>query len=44
MRNIDESNIRIIGAVVVGSTKELKAIQGNPMIKHAILETVVDKY
>ena len=41
---IDETNIKIIGAVVVGSPKELKAIQNNSMIKHAILGTVVDKY
>ena len=42
--DIDENNIKIIGAVVVGSPKELKNIQGNPMIKHAILGTVVDKF
>jgi len=42
--NIDENNIKIIGAVVVGSPKELKNIKDNPMIKHAILGTVVDKY
>jgi hypothetical protein len=42
--DIDENNIKIIGAVVVGSPKELKAIQDNAMIKHAILGTVVDKY
>lgn len=41
---IDENNIKIIGAVVVGSPKELKAIQNNSMIKHAIMGTVVDKY
>ena len=41
---IDETNIKIIGAVVVGSPKELKAIQNNSMIKHAILGAVVDKY
>ncbi|MDR3595681.1 anti sigma factor C-terminal domain-containing protein [Clostridium sp.] len=41
---IDENNIKIIGAVVVGSPKELKAIENNPMIKHAVLGTVVDKY
>ncbi|WP_238916383.1 anti sigma factor C-terminal domain-containing protein [Clostridium sp. YIM B02555] len=44
INNIDENNIKIIGAVVVGSSKELKAIQNNPMIKHAVLGTVVDKY
>lgn len=42
--SIDENNIKIIGAVVVGSPKELKAIQNNPMIKHAVLGNVVDKY
>ena len=44
VKNIDENNIKIIGAVVVGSPKELRNIQNNPMIKHAILGTVVDKY
>lgn len=44
IEDIDDHNIKITGAVVVGSTKELKDIQGNPMIKHAILGTVVDKY
>ena len=44
IENIDENNIKIIGAVVVGSPEELKKIQNNPMIKHAILGTVVDKY
>ena len=43
-QDIDENNIKIIGVVVVGSPKELKNIQNNPMIKHAILGTVVDKY
>gem|GEM_PF-6595647 len=42
--NIDVNNIKIIGAVVVGSPKELKNIQNNSMIKHAVLGTVVDKY
>ncbi len=44
IENIDEKNIKIAGAVVVGSPKELKGIQNNPIIKHAILGTVVDKY
>ncbi|WP_342212382.1 anti sigma factor C-terminal domain-containing protein [Clostridium beijerinckii] len=44
IKNIDENDIRIIGAVVVGSPKELKAIENNPIIKHAVLGTVVDKY
>ncbi|GEA33881.1 MULTISPECIES: anti sigma factor C-terminal domain-containing protein [Clostridium] len=44
IKNIDESDIRIIGAVVVGSPKELKAIENNPIIEHAVLGTVVDKY
>lgn len=42
--DIDENNIKIIGAVVVGSPKELKNIENNPMIKHAVLGTVVDKF
>lgn len=42
--NIDENNIKIIGAVVVGSPKELKNIKNNSMIKHSIIGTVVDKY
>jgi len=44
VENINENNFNISGIVVVGSPKELKAIQNNPMIKHAILGTVVDKY
>lgn len=44
IENIDENNIKIAGAVVIGSPKELKGIQNNPIIKHAILGTVVDKY
>jgi len=44
IKNIDVNNIKIIGAVVVGSPKELKNIQDNSMIKHAVLGTVVDKY
>ncbi|WP_338422882.1 anti sigma factor C-terminal domain-containing protein [Clostridium beijerinckii] len=44
IKNIDENDIRIIGAVVVGRPKELKAIENNPIIKHAVLGTVVDKY
>lgn len=44
IENIDENNIKIGGAVVIGSPKELKGIQNNPIIKHAILGTVVDKY
>lgn len=44
IENIDEDNIKIIGAVVVGSPEDLKKIQNNSMIKHAILGTVVDKY
>ena len=42
--NIDGNNIKIIGVVVVGSPKELKVIQNDAMIKHAVLGTVVDKY
>ena len=44
VQNIDENNFKISGIVVVGSPKELKALQNNPMIKHAIIGTVVDKY
>lgn len=44
VRNIDENNIKIIGAVVVGSPKDLKKIENNSMIKHAIIGTVTDKY
>lgn len=44
VQNIDENNIKIIGVVVVGSIKELKALQENSMIKHAIIGNVVDKY
>jgi hypothetical protein len=44
VENIDENNFRISGVVVVGTPKELMSIQKNPMIKHAILGTVVDKY
>lgn len=44
VKNIDENNIKIIGAVVVGKPKELKAIQNNSMIKHAVIGTVVDEY
>ncbi|WP_238892693.1 hypothetical protein [Clostridium beijerinckii] len=29
---------------MVGRPKELKAIENNPIIKHAVLGTVVDKY
>jgi hypothetical protein len=42
--NIDENNIKLNGVVIVGSPKELKALQNNPMIKHAIIGNVVDKY
>lgn len=42
--NIDENNFRISGVVVVGSPKELMSIQNNPIIKHAVIGTVVDKY
>ena len=44
VENINENNFKISGIVVVGSPKELKAVQNNCMIKHAILGTVVDKY
>lgn len=44
VENINENNFKISGIVVVGSPEELKKIQNNPMIKHAILGTVVDKY
>ena len=44
VENINENNFKISGIVVVGSPKELKAIQNNSMIKHAVLGTVVDKY
>lgn len=42
--NIDENNIKLNGIVVVGSPKELKSLQNNPMIKHSIIGNVVDKY
>lgn len=44
VENINENNFKISGIVVVGSPKELKAIQNNPMIKHAVIGTVADKY
>lgn len=44
VENINENNFKISGIIVVGSPEELKKIQNNPMIKHAILGTVVDKY
>ncbi|WP_160687998.1 anti sigma factor C-terminal domain-containing protein [Clostridium sp. C2-6-12] len=44
VQNIDENNFKISGIVVVGSPKEIKALQNNPMIKHAIIGNVVDKY
>jgi hypothetical protein len=44
VKNIEENNFRISGVVVVGIPKELMSIQKNPMIKQAILGTVVDKY
>ncbi|NSB30876.1 anti sigma factor C-terminal domain-containing protein [Clostridium saccharoperbutylacetonicum] len=44
MKNIEENNFRISGVAVVGIPKELMSIQKNPMIKHAMLGTMVDKY
>lgn len=44
VENINENNFKISGIVVVGSPEELKKIQDNPMIKHAVLGTIVDKY
>lgn len=44
VENINENNFKISGIIVVGSPEDLKKIQNNPMIKHAILGTVVDKY
>lgn len=42
--NIDENNIKISGVVVHGNPDELKKLQENKIIKHAILGTVADKY
>lgn len=42
--NINENNFKISGIVVVGTPKELKEIKDNPMIKHAIIGSIVDKY
>lgn len=44
VQNIDENNFKISGIVVVGSPKDLKPLQNNPIIKHAIIGNVVDKY
>lgn len=44
VQNIDENNFKISGIVVVGSPKDLKALRNNPMVKHAIIGNVVDKY
>lgn len=42
--NIDENNIKISGVVIQGNPNELLKMQDNPMIKHAVLGNVVDKY
>ncbi|HBJ1648564.1 TPA: anti sigma factor C-terminal domain-containing protein [Clostridium botulinum] len=40
----DLDNPKINGVVVVGTPNELKKLQNNSIIKHAILGTVTDKY
>ena len=40
----DLDNLKINGIVVVGTPSELKKLQNNSIIKHAILGTVTDKY
>ncbi|NFR86147.1 MULTISPECIES: anti sigma factor C-terminal domain-containing protein [unclassified Clostridium] len=40
----DSDNLKINGVVIVGTPSELKKLQNNPIIKHAILGTVTDKY
>ncbi|MDH7576868.1 MAG: anti sigma factor C-terminal domain-containing protein [Bacillota bacterium] len=41
---LKEDDLRIMGAVLVGSPKELTSLEGMSFIKHAALGTVVDKY
>lgn len=42
--DINFDNIKISGIVVVGTSKELKELKDNSMIKHAVIGSVVDKY
>lgn len=41
---IDLSDIKINGVVVVGNKEQIKSLQNNKIIKHSVLGTVVDKY
>ena len=40
----DENYTNISGIVIQGTADELKEIENNPMIKHAILGNIVDKF
>lgn len=40
----DIDNLKINGVVVVGTPNELKGLQNNLIIKHAIIGSIVDKY
>ncbi|MBZ0314639.1 anti sigma factor C-terminal domain-containing protein [Clostridium butyricum] len=42
--DFNADNIKIIGVVVVGHPNELKILENNKIIKHAMIGTVVDKF